>query len=253
MRRWMALVLLVACDAGTEGSTVAVDGVASAADAGADPAAHDTLAAADSALPRGSLDAGWGGDGGAQQSDAAQAAEAGAADTGGLADGSVWSPDAGASPSDAGPVAPGLDVWPVTDAGPTGGHTTPDALAAADAGPAPGDAAADVSWAPPGEETTKALLIGRWQMVAVADSGNPKEPVPPGAQFFAFRSDQTLASTCEAPGGAPWTLSADGAVLSVWFSPDAAIEWTILLLTAQEFVFYEGGDVFYHERTEDCP
>lgn len=248
MRRWMALALLLACDAGepAEGSAAA-DGGASAAAVAADSAAHDALAASDTGAGSGTLDVDL--DGGARAAEA----EAGAADAGGLADAGPQPPDPDVPPADAGPSAQNPDALPGVDAGPTGGHPTPDVLVAADAGPAPGDAAADASWAPPGEETTKALLIGRWQMVAVADSGNPKEPVPPGAQFFAFRSDQTLASTCEAPGGAPWTLSADGGVLSVWFSPDAAIEWTILLLTAQEFVFYEGGDVFYHVRTEDCP
>lgn len=96
------------------------------------------------------------------------------------------------------------------------------------------------------------LLIGRWEMVGIKDSGNPFEPVPPGAQFFIFTKD-LVKFQCENPNGAPYTLLQNDTVVEVQLGPDSKVMWKILELDAEDFVFYEGGDEFYLKRRKPCP
>ncbi|NUN15145.1 MAG: hypothetical protein HUU55_16070 [Myxococcales bacterium] len=100
--------------------------------------------------------------------------------------------------------------------------------------------------------TVAELLIGRWEMVGIKDSGNPFEPVPPGAQFFIFTED-VIKFQCENPNGAPYNLLQNDTVIEVQLGPDSKVMWKILELDAEDFAFYEGGDEFFLKRRKPCP
>lgn len=93
------------------------------------------------------------------------------------------------------------------------------------------------------------LLPGRWEAVGISDSGDGVEPVPAG-NFVVF-DNEDAAFSCGGPGN-PWSIVAANQI-HLDFGGGSGVDWYILTLDAEDFVFGEGGDVFYYKRRDPCP
>lgn len=99
------------------------------------------------------------------------------------------------------------------------------------------------------------LLPGDWKPTGVNDSGMGIMPADPAAPFFVFTADGKLGlAGCGVAPMATWSFSEGGVpngvgVITVKFG-STTIMWYVLELTETKFVFGEGGDLFYFERSK---
>lgn len=97
--------------------------------------------------------------------------------------------------------------------------------------------------------TLAELLPGTWEAVGISDSGGGIEPVPAG-NFVVFDND-TAAFSCGATGS-PWSIVTPSQI-RIDFGGGSGVDWYVLTLNATDFVFGEGGDIFYYKRRDTCP
>lgn len=105
-----------------------------------------------------------------------------------------------------------------------------------------------------GAEDLGALLVGDWKPTGFEDSGMGFKPANPNDPFFVFGADNKMSLTgCGMAPNATWSFVAGGVpgalgVITIMFG-QTTIKWYVVELTATKFVFAEGGDKFYFERS----
>ena len=105
-------------------------------------------------------------------------------------------------------------------------------------------------------EVDPALLIGSWQMTGMSDSGSGEQPAPDGP-IHTFGADGSLRLDCSGKVAGTWALDDTtkytiNATLGSDPSSTYTVQWIALQLDADNFAFYEGGDIF-HFKHGACP
>ncbi len=95
------------------------------------------------------------------------------------------------------------------------------------------------------------MLVSRWEMTGIEDSGHPLEEVHSGSMFYVFQRDGAFAMNCTF-GGATWHLIDGDETIEIKLSESETIVWIINAINAQTLVLEEGGDLFHLRRVEDC-